>query len=65
MEWLAQVDQILLSLRGVFRRRRAFDLFVLIAWALMLRMDTAGVTSIVRCFGLAPSEYYNLLHWLY
>jgi DDE superfamily endonuclease len=65
MELLGQVDQILLSLRPVFRRRRAFDMFVLVTWALMLRLDMAGVTSIVRCLGLAPSEYYNLLHFFH
>jgi DDE superfamily endonuclease len=62
---LPQVDQTLLSLRPVFRRQRAFDLFVLVTWALMLRLDMAGVTSIVRCFGLDPSEYHNLLHFFH
>ena len=65
MELLGQVDRILLSLRGVFHRRRAFDWFVLVTWALMLRLDMAGVTSIVRCWGLAPKEYYNLLHFFH
>lgn len=65
MELLRQIDHILMSLRGVFRRQRSFDLFVVVLCALMLRMDIAGVTSIVRCFGLAPSEYYNLLHFFH
>ena len=65
MPLLSEVDRILLSLRGVFRRRRAFDLFVMVTWALMLRLDMAGVTSIVRALGLAPSEYYNLLHFFH
>ena len=31
----------------------------------MLRMDGEGVTSLIRCFGLAPSEYFNLLHFFH
>ena len=65
MVLVTQVDEILCSLRGAFTRRRAFDWFVIVAWTLMLRLDAAGVTSIVRCLGLAPSEYYNLLHFFH
>ena len=39
--------------------------FVIVAWAFMLRLEAFGVTSIVRCFGLAPIEYYNLLHFFH
>lgn len=65
MELLRTVDQILLSLRGAFRRQGAFNLFILVTWALMLRMEMAGVTSIVRCLGLQPCEYFNLLHFFH
>lgn len=56
---------MLAAFRPVFRRKATFGWFVVILWALMLRMDTAGVTSIVRCMGLHPSEYLNVLHFFH
>lgn len=65
MGLVGEVEAILAQFRPVFRRRVAFEWFVVVVWAFMLRMDTLGVTSIVRCMGLAPLEYFNLLHFFH
>ena len=52
---------MVLAFRGVFSRQATFDWFVIVVWGFLLRGDADGVTSTVRCFGLAASEYYNLL----
>ena len=31
----------------------------------MLRIEGEGVTSIIRCLGLPPNDYYNLLHFFH
>ena len=59
------MDSILSSFRSVFRRQAAFDWFVLVVWAFALRLDGSGLTSLIRLYGLAPSEYYNLLHFFH
>lgn len=38
---------------------------MLLAWAFLLRLEGLGITSVVRCLGLAPCEYYNLLHFFH
>jgi hypothetical protein len=65
MGLVGAVEAILEQFRPVFRRRIPFEWFVVVVWAFMLRMDTLGVTSIVRCMGLAPLEYFNLLHFFH
>ena len=65
MGLVGEVDRILVQFRPVFSRRAAFGWFVIVVWAFMLRLEAFGVTSIVRCFGLAPTEYYNLLHFFH
>lgn len=65
MGLVGEVEAILEQFRPVFRRRIPFEWFVVVVWAFMLRMDTLGVTSIVRCMGLAPLEYFNLLHFFH
>ena len=65
MGLVKEVETILRQFRPVFRRRAAFGWFVLVAWAFTLRMEAFGVTSIVRCLGLAPAEYHNLLHFFH
>lgn len=65
MGLVGEVDRILVQFRPVFSRRAAFGWFVIVVWAFMLRMEAFGVTSIVRCFGLAPAEYYNILHFFH
>jgi hypothetical protein len=59
------VDELLSELRPVFRREASFSWFIIVAWGFLLRGEAEGVTSIVRCFGLAPSEYFNLLHFFH
>jgi len=59
------VDEWLAEFRSIFSRRSTFGWFVLIAWAFILRLDGGGVASIIRCLGLAPGEYYNLLHFFH
>jgi len=65
MGLVKEVEAILRQFRPVFKRRAAFGWFVLVAWAFMLRMEAFGVTSVVRCLGLAPAEYHNLLHFFH
>ena len=65
MGLVREVEAILVQFRGVFSRHAAFEWFVVIAWAFMLRLEAFGVTSIVRCLGLAPPEYFNLLHFFH
>ena len=62
---VGEVEAILAPLRGAFSRRAAFQWFVVVVWAFMLRLEAQGVTSIVRCMGLAPPEYHNLLHFFH
>lgn len=65
MELVREVDKWLCEFRDVFRRRATFDWFVLCMWAFLLCFDGAGLTSVVRQFGLASGEYYNLLHFFH
>ena len=57
---VAIVDSMVLAFRGVFSRQATFDWFVIVVWGFLLRGDADGVTSTVRCFGLAASEYYTV-----
>jgi len=65
MELVREVDKWLWELRAVFRRSATFGWFVLSIWAFLLHFDGAGLTSVVRYFGLASCEYYNLLHFFH
>jgi hypothetical protein len=65
MQLLQLVDAVAKQFRPVFRRHATYVWFVIVFWAVMLRMDMAGVTSIVRCLGLAPNEYFNLLNFFH
>jgi hypothetical protein len=62
---VGEVESILVQFRSVFSRQAAFHWFVIIAWAFMLRLEAFGITSLVRCLGLAPPEYFNLLHFFH
>ncbi|MGH7424920.1 MAG: transposase, partial [Candidatus Methylomirabilales bacterium] len=62
---VAEVEAVLEEFRCVFRREAAFHWFVVIAWAFMLRLEAFGITSVVRCLGLASAEYHNLLHFFH
>lgn len=65
MELVREVDMWLSDLRAVFRRQAAFGWFVLSIWAFLLHFDGSGLSSLIRYFGLASSEYYNLLHFFH
>ena len=65
MQLIRELETITQRFRPAFRREATFAWFVIVFWALMLRMDMAGVTSIVRCMGLASSQYFNLLHFFH
>jgi len=65
MGLVREVDAILGQFRGVFSREAAFHWLVVITCAFMLRVEAFGITSLVRCLGLAPPEYHNLLHFFH
>ena len=65
MTLVREVESIVEQFRQVFRREATFSWFVIVFFSLMLRMDMAGVTSIVRCMGLAPGEYLNALNFFH
>ena len=65
MGLVGEVESILGQFRSVFSRQAAFHWFVIIAWAFLLRLEAFGITSLVRCLGLAPPEYFNLLHFFH
>jgi hypothetical protein len=65
MELIREVDIWLSEFRAVFRRQVTFDWFVLSLWAFLLHFEGSGLSSIIRYFGLAPCEYYNLLHFFH
>ena len=54
--------QAVRSLRPACARFRTFAWMVLILAGFCIRQDHLGVTSFVRCFGLAPSAYPRFLH---
>lgn len=64
-ELCRNVELILAEFRPAFRRNATFVWFLVIIWAMMLRLDVAGVTSIVRCMGLDPKHYVSLLHFFH
>lgn len=63
MQIVLFVEKIVEQFRETFSREATFEWFVIVFWALMLRMDMAGVTSIIRCMGLDPGQYFCLLHF--
>src|SRR3954471_24546485 len=65
MELIREVDIWLSGFRAVFRRQVTFGWFVLSMWAFLLHFDGSGLSSLIRYFGLASSEYYNLLHFFH
>ena len=57
------LDTELMSFEKCFTRKATFYCFVVIMIGFMLRSDFAGITSIIRTLGLAPSGYEALLHF--
>jgi len=52
-----------MSFRNCFNREITFHWFVIIVVGLMLRCDSAGITSIIRTLGLVPGGYEALVHF--
>jgi hypothetical protein len=65
VQLLREVESIVKQFRPAFGREATFAWFVVVFYSLMLRMEMAGVTSLVRCMGLHPDEYLNLLHFFH
>lgn len=65
MPMLKFVEALIEEFRPVFRRKATFEWFVVVLSAMTVRMDMAGVTSIVRCLGLSPKTYHSLLHFFH
>ena len=65
MTLVQEVESIVEQFAPVFRRKATFGWFVIVVWSLMLRMDMAGATSIVRCMGMEPGHYLNVLHFFH
>lgn len=65
MQMVLFVESIIEAFQPAFKYKAAFWWFVIVFWALMLRMDMAGVTSIVRCMGLEPKDYLCLVHFFH
>ena len=59
------VESMVRRFRPALSRQAAFEWFVLVLFAMLLRLDLAGVTSFVRVLGLSPLEYRNLLHFFH
>lgn len=57
------VETLLLSFRKHFSREGCFKWFVVAVFALMLRGDRLGVTSVIRDLDLSHKCYENLLHF--
>src|SRR5258707_1955394 len=62
--WLAWLRAIQ-PLRPACSRTTTFLWLVVVLAALCLRPDLAGVTSLVRSFGLSDASYYCLLHFFH
>ena len=65
MKILEELDKILKEFASVFHRESAFEWFVVVVVAFLLRTDPCGVTSFIRATGISPGEYHNLLHFFY
>lgn len=57
------IDDSLSTFRNVFSRKAAYNWFVVVILGLMTRLDSLGVTSIIRALSLDPNKYESLLHF--
>jgi len=57
------INETLLQFRNTFNNKKTFGWFVIAVIGLMVRTDTAGVTSIVRALSLSAASYPLLLHF--
>lgn len=58
------LEDILQEFRSCFSRQATYGWFVVIIFGLIVRLDHAGVTSIVRWLFLAPTCYDTLLNFI-
>jgi hypothetical protein len=56
-----EVSRILEQFRSCFRRKAAFDWFVVVVFGFMVRLDHHGVSSFVRWLSIKPRLYTSLL----
>jgi hypothetical protein len=57
------INETLTQFKISFANKRTYGWFVIIIIGLMIRTDTAGVTSIVRALNLSAASYPLLLHF--
>ena len=57
------LEEILQEFRPCFSREAAFSWFALIIFGLIIRLDHAGATSIIRWLFLEPTCYEIMLHF--
>lgn len=54
---------LLNEFRPCFSRQATFHWFVIVILGLLVRWDTHGVTSIIRCLIIDPTHYQSILHF--
>ncbi len=54
---------LLKEFRPCFSRQATFHWFAIVIVGLLVRWDTHGVTSIIRCLVLEPAHYQSILHF--
>lgn len=57
------LNDVLMSFRSCFKRRAAFEWFVITIIGFMVRNDSLGITSIVRELAIKPELYTTYLHY--
>ncbi len=55
------VDNVVMQFKGCFSRKATFHWFVVVVIGGLLRMDSFGVTSVIRDLNLNPTFYTSLL----
>ncbi len=58
---ISEISRILANFRSCFRRKAAFNWFVVIVFGFIVRIDHCGVSSFVRWLSINPSLYTTLL----
>jgi len=61
---ITEVEKIVTCFRSCFSREAAFDWFVIVVLAMILRLDHHGVTPIIRWLVLDPTHYNGRL-WFF
>jgi hypothetical protein len=58
-----EISELLAGFAPCFSRKAAYHWFVVVVFGLIIRLDHAGVSSIIRWLGLTPDLYTTLLHF--